>query len=248
MVNVRLLKSWEPLIAAISGVIRSATSAVTTAPNAAPITMPTARSTTLPRRRNSLKSVRALTRRRLRRRSLACSTASSLGVWGILPRYDGPRERAQGSDAVRDRRGGDRGHPAGPVRRRRRRGRSRERGRPDDRGAVRDPRGDQLHGDPRPGPHLPLPDRGALRRARPQADDGAERDAVRNGVHGLDRGAGGDLDRDLGARPVADDPGRDRPVEGPAGPRPARPCLPAPRAAGRRAPARGPDRGGGRSR
>src|SRR5436309_3553125 len=51
-----LEKSGFPMIAAMIGVIRSATKAVTTAPNATPITMPTARSTTLPRSRNALNS------------------------------------------------------------------------------------------------------------------------------------------------------------------------------------------------
>src|SRR4051794_9541875 len=41
-------------MAAISGVMRSATSLVTTAPNAAPMTTATARSTTLPRMTKSL--------------------------------------------------------------------------------------------------------------------------------------------------------------------------------------------------
>ena len=61
----------------------------------------------------------------------------------------------------------DRGHPPRQVRGRRRRRRPRERGRPDDRGRVRHAGGDQLHGDARARAHLPLPDRGALRRARP---------------------------------------------------------------------------------
>src|SRR5438552_5804913 len=56
MVNVSAEKSGLPMIAAMTGVMRSATSAVTTAPKAAPITIPTARSTTLPRSRNCLKS------------------------------------------------------------------------------------------------------------------------------------------------------------------------------------------------
>ena len=46
---------------------------------------------------------------------------------------------------------------------------------------------------------LPLPDRGALRRARPAADDRPQRDAVRDRLHGLDRGARGRHDRHLGA-------------------------------------------------
>ena len=81
----------------------------------------------------------------------------------------------------------------------------------DDRRPVRDARGDQLHGDARPRADLPLPDRGALRRARPAADDRAQRDAVRHRLHRLDRGARGHHDRHLGARPLAHDPGRDRP-------------------------------------
>src|SRR6266545_4442107 len=48
-------KSGFPTNAAIRGVIRSFTSAVTTAPNAPPITTATARSMTLPRDRNCLK-------------------------------------------------------------------------------------------------------------------------------------------------------------------------------------------------
>ena len=71
---------------------------------------------------------------------------------------------------------------------------------------------------------------------------------LRHRVHRLDRGARGHHDRHLRARPRAHDPGRDRPVEGPARPRPARPRLPAARAAGRRARARRPDRGRGRPR
>src|SRR5581483_11072345 len=43
-------------MAAISGVIRSPTKAVTTAPKARPMTTATARSTRFPRRRNALKS------------------------------------------------------------------------------------------------------------------------------------------------------------------------------------------------
>ncbi len=50
-------KSGLPPIAAINGVIRSLTRAVTTAPKAAPITMPTAKSTTLPRSTKALKSL-----------------------------------------------------------------------------------------------------------------------------------------------------------------------------------------------
>ena len=54
-VNVSLEKSDLPKMAPTSGVIRSATRAVTTAPKATPMTTATARSTTLPRKMNSLK-------------------------------------------------------------------------------------------------------------------------------------------------------------------------------------------------
>src|SRR4051812_22399868 len=57
MVKLRLEKSGLPKIAAMIGVIRSATRAATSAPKAAPITTATARSTTLPRSRNALKSL-----------------------------------------------------------------------------------------------------------------------------------------------------------------------------------------------
>ena len=152
------------------------------------------------------------------------------------------------TDAVRDDRRGDRGHPPGEAGGRRRRGRPRERRRPDDRGAVRDARGDQLHGDPRARAHLPVPDGGALRRARPQADDLQQRDAERDRVHDRDRGARGRDHRHLRRRPGAHDPGGDRPDQGPARPRPAGPRLPAAGEPGRRPPARRPDRGGRRPR
>ena len=121
------------------------------------------------------------------------------------------REHRGAQHRLRHRRGGDRGDPRGPVRRRRRRRGSRERGRSHDRRAVRHARGGQLHGDARSRAHLPLPDAGALRGARPAPDDRPERDAVRHRLHRLDRGARGRLDRDLRARPGAHDPGRDRP-------------------------------------
>ena len=85
----------------------------------------------------------------------------------------------------------------------------------DDRRAVRDAGGDQLHGEAGPRPDLPLPHRRALRRARAAEDDRAQRDAVRHRVHRLDRGARGHLDRHLRARPRAHDPGRDRPASKP---------------------------------
>src|SRR5579884_3106087 len=50
--NCRAEKSGLPPMAAMSGVSRSLTSAVTTAPNAPPMTTATARSITLPRSRN----------------------------------------------------------------------------------------------------------------------------------------------------------------------------------------------------
>ena len=86
-------------------------------------------------------------------------------------RTDEPREHVRPDVPFATDRGGDRGHPPGPVRGRRRRRGPRERGRPHDRGAVRDARGGQLHGHARARPDLPLPHGGALRRARPAADD-----------------------------------------------------------------------------
>ena len=67
-------------------------------------------------------------------------------------------------------------------------------------------------------------------------------------VHRLDRGPRRRHDRHLGRRPRADDPGRDRPRDRAARPRPARPHLPAEGQARRRARAHGPDRGGRRPR
>src|ERR1700687_2781814 len=54
IVKVRLAKLGSPNRAAMRGVMRSLTNAVTTVPKATPITTPTARSTTLPRKRNAL--------------------------------------------------------------------------------------------------------------------------------------------------------------------------------------------------
>ena len=71
---------------------------------------------------------------------------------------------------------------------------------------------------------------------------------LRHRVHRLDRGPRGHHDRNLGSRPLAHDPGRRRPVEGRARPRPAGPRLPAARTARRRARAHRPDRGRGRPR
>src|SRR3954468_16944224 len=55
IVNASDAKSGFPPIAAISGVMKLATNAVTSAPNDAPMTTATARSTRLPRNRKSLK-------------------------------------------------------------------------------------------------------------------------------------------------------------------------------------------------
>ena len=54
MVNVSAEKSWLPKMAAMSGVMMSATSAAMTAPNAMPMTTATARSTTFPRKQKCL--------------------------------------------------------------------------------------------------------------------------------------------------------------------------------------------------
>ena len=80
----------------------------------------------------------------------------------------------------------------------------------DDRRPVRDARGDQLHGDARARADLPLPHRGARRRARPAPDDRPQRGAARHRVHRHDRGARGRHDRHLRRRPQPHDPGRDR--------------------------------------
>ena len=145
-------------------------------------------------------------------------------------------------------RGGDRGDPRRPHGRRVRRRGPRERGRPHDGGAVRHARGDQLHGHPRPRADLPVADPGALRRARARPDGGQERVAVRDALHGLDRGPRRRHHRHLGRRPRAHDPGRDRPRRAAARPRPAGPRLPAQVQARRRARAHRPDRGGRRPR
>ena len=177
-----------------------------------------------------------------RGRRRACPAARPLpaGAWLAFS-----RER---HDAVRDDRGGDRGDPRGPDGRRRRRSRPRERGRPDDRGAVRDAGGDQLHGDARARAHLPLPHRGACRRARPAPDDRPQRGAARHRVHRQRRGARGRDHRHLGGRPQPHDPGGDPSGFDAARPRAARSRVPAAREAGRRARAHRPDRGGGRPR
>ena len=110
-----------------------------------------------------------------------------------------------------DHRGSPRGHPRGQDGRRLRRRGPRERGRPRDGGAVRHARGHQLHGQAGARAHLPGADRGTVRRAGARPHGGQERVAVRDGVHGLDRGPRGRHHRDLGARPRPHDPGGDRP-------------------------------------
>ena len=65
-------------------------------------------------------------------------------------------------------------------------------------------------------------------------------------VHGLDRGARGRDDRDLGCRSVTDDPGGHRPDDEARGPGPARPRIPAPGARGGVLQPRRADRGGRR--
>ena len=144
---------------------------------------------------------------------------------------------------IRDDRGCARGHSRGQVRRGRRRGRPRERRRSDDRSAVCDARGDRVHGEGGARAHLPLPDRRALRRVGASSDERPQRDAVRDRVHGVDRGARRDQHGHLGARPRAHDPGCDRPVEGSRGSRRAGARVSAARAAGRRARAHRSDRG-----
>ena len=114
------------------------------------------------------------------------------------------------ADPVRDDRGSDRRDPPRADGGRLRRRDPRERGRPDDGGPVRDPGGDQLHGQGGARADLPDADRRALRRARAQPDGGQERGAAADRVHGLGRGARGRHHRDLGRRPRAHDPGRDR--------------------------------------
>ena len=145
-------------------------------------------------------------------------------------------------------RGRDRGRPQREVRGRRRRPEPRERGRPRHRRPVRHAGGDQLHGHARARPDLPLPDRGALRRARPAPDDRPQRGAARHRLHGVGRGARGRDHGHLRRRPLADDPGRDRPEVDAARPRHARPRLPAARPRRRRPAPRRPDRGVGRPR
>ena len=106
----------------------------------------------------------------------------------------------------------------------------------------------QLHGHARPWADLPHAHARALRGARPADDGAAQPDALRDGVHGLDRGPRGHRDGHLGEGSRPHDRGRVRDRHGPARHHQARPRLPAARAPRRRARAHRPDRGLGRSR
>ena len=76
------------------------------------------------------------------------------------------------------------------IRRRRGRRGPGERGRPRPRRREGDAGGDQLHGPGGARADLPRPDRGTVRRARASAHGRGEHVQLRDGVHGLDRGAG----------------------------------------------------------
>ena len=145
-------------------------------------------------------------------------------------------------------RGGDRGDQGRSHGRGRGFSRPRERGRPVHGGRVRQRRCDQLHGHARPRADLPDPDARALRGARAADDGAAQPDALRDGVHGLDRGPRGHRDRHLGQGSRAHDRGRLRDGHGPARHHQAGARVPAARPPGRRARAHRPDRGLGRSR
>jgi hypothetical protein len=89
-----------------------------------------------------------------------------------------------------------------------------ERGRPGDPGAMGDAGCDQLHGDPWAGPDLPVDDLGADRTAGPAADVDEQLLAPRDGLHDVDRGAGGCDDGHFRRRPGADGAGGDRRLQG----------------------------------
>ena len=100
-----------------------------------------------------------------------------------------------------------------------------------DRRPVRDARGDQLHGHARARADLPLPDRGARRRARrcrPMTDHNEA--PLGTAFTVVDRGARGRHHRHLGRRPQPHDPGRDPARLDARRPRAARARLPAARA------------------
>ena len=132
MVKARLLKSGLPKIAAMTGVRRSLTRALTTAVNAAPMTTATARSTTLPRRMKSRNSLRVAGRprhgreaiersgRRRERRAPAVPSTPAHGPLALLRRHrrlgaDRPPRPARDAAAPRRRPAAlrlRRGHPA----------------------------------------------------------------------------------------------------------------------------------------
>ena len=98
------------------------------------------------------------------------------------------------------------GHP------RRRRG-PRERGRPLHGRREGHARGDQLHGEARARPDLPVAHRATSSSScasRMMVPDDENSSALRHRLHGLDRGARGRHHRHLGRRPRAHDPHRDR--------------------------------------
>ena len=107
--------------------------------------------------------------------------------------------------------------------------------------------GDQLHGHVRPRPDLSRAHRGAMQGAGSAADGREQHLELRHGVHGFDRGARPRDDGHLGVRPIGNRSRRDRSEEPAGRSAPARPCLPAPRAQGRRAQTRRSDGGIGRS-
>src|SRR5262249_21516757 len=94
IVNESVEKSCEPKIAAMIGVIRSATNAVTRAAKARPITIPTAMSIRFPRKRNALSSVRI---GRISDSSFRLS-ASDLEVRGRPVVRPGERRRDEGAE------------------------------------------------------------------------------------------------------------------------------------------------------
>src|SRR3954466_14407917 len=103
MVKLSPPKLGLPAMAAIKGVIRSATIADTTAPNAAPITTATARSTRLPRRMNWRKSFS--TRRCLARRpDGSAGRGWDLGRRAVRVQHRRDRDRAVLALAVLDHR------------------------------------------------------------------------------------------------------------------------------------------------
>ena len=146
-----------------------------------------------------------------------------------------------------DRRRHRRHSPRRDDHRRRRRG-PRERRRPHHRGREDHARRHQLHGQARPRPDLHADDRGSARRARPAADGSAEHRAVRHRLLRVDRSERRHQHRHLGGRSRGDRAHGDRSVD--AAVDLARPghMFPLQGAQRRRAGARGPDRGGRRSR